>query len=90
MNKAEFVGKLAEKGKITKKQATEAIELIFTTIGESLVNGEEISVPGFGKFSIAVRKARTGLNPQTKQKINIPESKVPKFTAAKALKESIK
>ena len=51
---------------------------------------EEISVPDFGKFSIVARKARTGLNPQNKQKINIPETKAPKFSAAKSLKESIK
>jgi DNA-binding protein HU-beta len=44
----------------------------------------------FGKFSVGVRKARTGINPQTKKKINIPETKVPKFMAAKALKESVK
>lgn len=90
MTKAEFVDKLAEKGKITKKLASESIDLIFTTITDSLVAGEEISVPGFGKFSVAIRKARTGLNPRTKEKLNIPETKAPKFTAAKALKESIK
>ncbi len=90
MTKAEFVDKLAEKGKITKKQATEAIEMVFSTIGEALVNGDEIAVPGFGKFSIVVRKARSGLNPRTKEKLNIPETKAPKFSVAKALKESIK
>lgn len=90
MNKAEFVDKLAEKGEITKKLASESIELVFSSIAEVLVSGDEITIPGFGKFSVAVRQARTGLNPQTKEKINIPETKVPKFTSAKALKESIK
>ncbi len=90
MTKAEFVDKLAEKGKITKKMAAEAIEMVFSTIRETLVNGEEISIPGFGKFSVVVRKARSGLNPRTKAKLNIPETKAAKFTAAKALKESIK
>ena len=90
MKKAEFVDKLAEKGKITKKLATEALEPVFSIIGEALVNGDEIAVPGFGKFSVVVRKARTGLNPKTKKKINIPEKKAPKFSAAKSLKESIK
>ncbi len=90
MTKTEFVDKLAEKGKITKKLATEAIDLIFDTMAEGLVAGEEISIPGFGKFSVITRSARTGLNPQTKAKINIPETKAPKFSAAKALKESIK
>ena len=82
--------KLAEKGKTTKTLGTEAIELVFSTIGEALVNGDEIAVPGFGKFSIIVRKARSGLNPRTKEKLNIPEKKAPKFSAAKSLKESIK
>ena len=90
MTKSEFVDKLAEKGEITKKQATESINLIFTTISAVLVAGEEISIPGFGKFSVATRKARTGMNPQTKKKIKIPETKVPKFSSAKALKDAIK
>jgi DNA-binding protein HU-beta len=90
MTKAEFVDKLAEKGEITKKQASEAIELIFSTLSDVLVAGEEIAIPGFGKFSVIDRKARTGLNPQTKKKIKIPAKKAPKFTGAKALKDSVK
>ncbi len=90
MTKAEFVDKLAEKGEITKKLASDTIDLVFSSVSEVLVAGGEISIPGFGKFSVATRKARTGLNPQTKAKINIPETKVPKFTSAKALKDSVK
>jgi nucleoid DNA-binding protein len=90
MTKAEFVDKLSEKGQMTKKLASESLDLVFSAISDVLVAGDEISVPGFGKFSVAVRQARTGLNPQTKAKINIPETRVPKFSAAKALKESIK
>jgi len=90
MTKAEFVDKLAEKGQTTKKHASEAIDLVFSTIADALVAGQEISVPGFGKFSVAIRQARFSINPQTKQKIRLAETKVPKFTAAKALKESIK
>jgi DNA-binding protein HU-beta len=90
MTKAEFVDKLAEKGQTTKKHASEAIELVFSTISDALVAGEEISVPGFGKFSVVVRQARSGINPRTKEKIKIAETKAPKFSPAKALKESIK
>ena len=90
MTKAEFVDKLAEKGEITKKLASDTIDLVFSSVSEVLVAGGEISNPGFGKFSITVRKARMGLNPQTKEKIKISERKAPKFSAAKALKESIK
>jgi nucleoid DNA-binding protein len=75
---------------MTKKLASESLDLVFSVISDVLVAGDEISVPDFGKFSVIVRQARTGLNLHTKQKINIPETKVPKFTAAKALKESIK
>jgi nucleoid DNA-binding protein len=59
-------------------------------MADVLVAGEEIAVPGFGKFSVATRKARTGMNPRTKKKIKIPETKVPKFSSAKALKDSVK
>ena len=90
MTKAEFVDKLAVKGKITKKLVSESVDLIFTAISDELVAGQQISIPGFGKFSVAIRQARFSINPQTKQKIRLAETKVPKFTAAKALKESIK
>lgn len=90
MTKAEFVDKLAQKGNITKKQASEAINLIFDAVAEGLAAGDEISIPGFGKFSVVTRKARTGLNPQTKKKIKIPARKAAKFSAAKALKDSVK
>lgn len=90
MTKAEFVTKIAEKSNISKKQAEEDLALIFDTLAELLANGEAIAIPGFGKFSVTTRKARTGINPQTKQKIQIPESKAPSFSAALALKDAVK
>jgi DNA-binding protein HU-beta len=90
MTKSEFVDKLAEKGEITKKLASDTIDLVFSSVSDVLVAGEEIAIPGFGKFSVVTRKARTGMNPQTKKKIKIPETKAPKFSSAKALKESVK
>ena len=90
MTKAEFVDLLAKKGDTTKKHAAEAFELIFGTISEQLAKGQQISVPGFGKFSVVKRAARTGINPRTKKKIKIKATKAPKFTAAKALKDGVK
>ncbi len=90
MTKAELVAKIAEKGNMSKKQATDDLELIFKSIAEVLVSGQDIAIPGFGKFSVATRKARTGLNPRTKEKLQIPETKVPAFSAAQALKDSVK
>src|SRR3712207_6714778 len=63
----------------------------FTGVVESqLKKGNQVQITGFGKFYVQKRGARQGVNPQTKQKINIPASKVPKFTAGNALKDSIK
>ena len=90
MTKAEFVDKLAEKGETTKKHASEAIEMVFGAIKDVLVSGDEVSIPGFGKFSIVTRKARSGITPRTIEKISIDATKAPKCSAAKALKESIK
>lgn len=90
MTKAEFVDTLAKKGGTTKKHAAESFELIFGSILEQLKKGEQISVPGFGKFSVVKRAARTGINPRTRKKIKIKATKAPKFTAAKALKEAVK
>jgi len=90
MTKAEFIDRLAKKGETTKKQAAAALDMVFGAISEELGKGEQISVPGFGKFSVVKRAARTGINPRTKKKIKIKATKAPKFSAAKALKEKVK
>lgn len=90
MTKADLISLLAEKGNISKKQATEDLQLVFETISEILVSGQDIAIPGFGKFYVATRKARTGLNPRTKEKLEIPETKAPSFSAAQALKDAVK
>jgi DNA-binding protein HU-beta len=59
-------------------------------VQSELKSGNQIQITGFGKFYVQERDARQGINPQTKQRINIPASKVPKFTAGNALKEHIK
>jgi nucleoid DNA-binding protein len=58
-------------------------------IAEALKTGDRVTLVGFGTFKVATRKARTGLNPQTKKKMNIPARKVPKFTPGKGLKDKI-
>ena len=90
MTKAELISKVANEAKITKASAAQAVDAITETITMDLKKGGRISLPGFGTFSVANRKARTGRNPQTGQQIQIPASKTPKFTAGKALKEAVK
>lgn len=74
----------------TKKQAQEAVDAVFDTITKSLGRGEEVAVAGFGTFRVAKAAARMGINPKTKEKIQIKASIKPKFKAAKALKDAVK
>ncbi|MCI3196945.1 HU family DNA-binding protein [Bacillus sp. HU-1818] len=90
MNKTEFVGAVAEKLGVTKKEATPKVETVFEVLAETLSKGEEIKVSGFGTFEVRERVARKGRNPQTGEEIEIPATKAPAFKAAKALKDAVK
>lgn len=89
MNKTELIAAVAEKADITKKDAEKAISALLDTIVEKVAEGEDIRIVGFGTFERHDRKERTGCNPQTKEKITIPASKVPVFKAGKAFKDAV-
>jgi DNA-binding protein HU-beta len=89
MSKAEFVQKLAEVKKITKKQADEIFSAFVGMIATSLQNGERVALPGLGVFSVADRKARLGRNPRTGEEIKIPARKAVKFSASSVLSTGI-
>ena len=89
MNKNELISRMAEVEGTTKKAAGEQVEAILAVITEALANGDEVSLTGFGKFSVTERAAREGRNPQTGEAIQIAASKSPKFKAGKALKDMI-
>ncbi len=82
--------KVAESADLTKNKAAEAVNAVFEAISETLKDGGEVSVSGFGKFEVSERAARQGVNPATGEKIQIAASKAPKFKPAKALKEAVK
>lgn len=90
MTKAEFVDRLAAKSGLTKKDAAAVVDAFVEVITESLKRGEEVQFTGFGKFFVQEREAREGINPQTKAKIRIPASKVPKFSPGLALRNAVK
>lgn len=90
LNKKAIVELVAEKTGVTKKAAGETLEVVLEAITEALKSGSKVDLSGFGKFEVKVRNARTGINPATKETIEIPETKVPSFKAAKALKEAVK
>jgi nucleoid DNA-binding protein len=89
MNKGDLVNEVANVVK-TKKAAQAAVECVISSITKALENGDSVSLIGFGTFKVADRKARQGRNPQTGEEMHIAASKVPKFTAGKALKNAVK
>ncbi|SHK21627.1 HU family DNA-binding protein [Paramaledivibacter caminithermalis] len=90
MNKAQLVASMAEKSGLTKKDAEAALNAFMKSVEESLVNGEKVSLVGFGTFDVRERKARQGRNPRNpEQVIEIPASKAPVFKAGKALKDMV-
>lgn len=88
-NKAQLIESVAEKG-FTKKDATVAVDSVFSSIQNFLKNGEKVQLIGFGNFEVRQRAARKGRNPQTGAEIQIPASKVPAFKPGKALKDAVK
>jgi DNA-binding protein HU-beta len=89
LNKGDLIGKIAKDVAITKRQAEEAFNSLIGQISASLKKGQKVTIVGFGTFSVAKRKARTGRNPQTGAAIKIAGRKVPKFTAGKDLKVTV-
>lgn len=74
----------------TKVQAEEIVDGLFDTIVATLKKGGEVSVAGFGIFSVKDRAARMARNPKTGEAVKVAATKVPKFRAAKALKDAVK
>lgn len=90
MTKAQLVAHAADAAGVTKKAAAEVIEAFLAAIVSTVKKGDSISLTGFGTFSRAARKERMGVNPQTGAKIKIPARKVPKFSAGKDFRESVR
>ena len=91
MTKAEFVDRLARDGRIgSKKQAAEAVEAVLDGIADALRGGDSVNFTGFGKFSVAERGPRQGVNPRTGERITIAGGRVPKFSAGAGLKSKVK
>ena len=90
MNKGELIEVLAEKNDLKKSEAEKILNSLIDIITSTLKSGGEIAITGFGTFSVKKRAARTGINPRTQEKIQIPAMTVPKFKAGKTFKEALK
>lgn len=90
MNKSELISAVAAEAGLSKVDAKKAIEAFVSTITNTLASGDKVALIGFGTFSVTEKSARTGINPATKQTINIPAKKVAKFKAGAELNDKIK
>jgi len=91
VTKSDFIDAVATKSNLSKKDAGAAVDAVLESVKDALAKGEDVVFTGFGKFSVQNRKARTGVNPRNPgQKVTIPASKVPKFSAGSQLKAAVK
>jgi nucleoid DNA-binding protein len=90
INKDALVSAINEKTELSKKDIELVIDTMTDSITKFIKEGNKVTLTGFGTFKVSARAAREGINPQTKEKIQIPAMTVPKFTAGKALKEAVK
>jgi nucleoid DNA-binding protein len=90
MNKSELIDAIAENTDVSKKDVGSVIDAMQDVISGALVYGDKVALTGFGTFQTSDRKARTGINPATGEKIQIAACTVPKFVCGKALKEKVR
>lgn len=82
MNRTDLVNEIAAKAGINKASAKAALDATLESIAQALANEDKVALLGFGSFSVVQKEARTGINPRTKEKIEIPARKVVKFKPA--------
>ena len=89
MNKTELSAKVAEKAGLTKEQAANAVNAVLSSMTDALAEGDKIQLVGFGTFAVKYRAAKESKNPKTGEKINVPATYRPAFSAGKSLKEIV-
>jgi DNA-binding protein HU-beta len=90
VTKSELVDQVADRAELTKHDAGRAVDAVLATVEDALHRGSEVALPGFGRFHVAARGARQGVNPRTGERIQIAASRVPRFTAGSSLKSAVK
>jgi DNA-binding protein HU-beta len=90
VTKSEFVDQVAAESGLSKGDAANVVDVFLDVVIDTLKRGGEVNFTGFGKFSVADRGARQGVNPQTGERIEIPASRVPRFSAGSSLKSAVK
>lgn len=89
MNKAELIDAIADKADLTKADAARALDALIDSVTEALKKGDNVTLIGFGTFTVKERKERQGRNPRTGEPMTIKAAKIPAFKAGKALKDAV-
>ncbi len=89
MNKTELTAKVAQKTGLTKEQSANAVNAVFAAMTDALASGDKVQLVGFGTFAAKFRAAKESKNPRTGEKINVPATYRPAFSAGKALKDIV-
>ncbi|MCX4188558.1 HU family DNA-binding protein [Methylophaga sp. OBS4] len=89
MNKSELIDAVAAAADISKAKAAQAVDGVTAAVTKALGKGDQVTLVGFGTFSVRERAARTGRNPRTGEEIKIAAAKIPAFKAGKALKDAV-
>ena len=90
MNKSELINSLSEETTFSKKDVSRVLDAFTRIVERTLKKGQKVSITGFGAFWISRRPARKGINPATKERIDLPEVNVPRFKAGKNLREVVR
>jgi DNA-binding protein HU-beta len=91
LTKQEFIDKVAQRAGLQRRDAQKAVDAFLDTITDALTQGDEVAFTGFGKFTTQRRAERQGVNPRNPtEKVTIPASTVPKFSAGSALKTAVR
>jgi len=90
MNKSELINELSEETTFSKMDVTRVLDSLTRVVSRALKKGEKVSITGFGSFWISNRPSRKGINPATKERIDLPEISIPRFKAGKSLREVVR
>jgi DNA-binding protein HU-beta len=90
VTKSELIDQVADRSELTKVQAARALDAVLGTVQDTLRRGSDVTLSGFGRFHVAERGARQGVNPRTGERIQIAAARVPRFTAGSGLKSAVR
>jgi DNA-binding protein HU-beta len=89
MNKSQLIEAISSDSGLTKADSARAVDSLVATVEKALKKGDDVSITGFGKFSVVKRAARQGVNPRTGERVKIKASKAPKFSPGAGLKQAV-